>query len=69
MGAREQSRNIKKRHKKDTVFETSGISNGFRKFYAERFDENTNRYAKTTERQLFQRHDNRLIEIAEIFAE
>lgn len=27
-------------------FETSGISNGFRKFYAERFDENTNRYAK-----------------------
>ncbi len=50
-------------------FETSDISNAFRKFYAERFDENTNRYAKTTDRQLFQRHDDRLIEIAEIFAE
>ena len=50
-------------------FETSGISNGFRKFYAERFDENTNRYEKTTDRQLFQRHDDRLIEIAEIVAE
>lgn len=55
--------------KKMLFFETSGISNGFRKFYAERFDENTNRYAKTTDRQLFQRHDDRLIEIAEIFAE